>query len=159
MRPSDLRIDPALPDRLRSPENEALERFFAYWQGKIVADRLPGRADIEPTEIPQLLPSIFLVDVITGTSPRFCFRLVGTRIVAMEFEMTGRYLDELVPQVYDIAMGRHYLDAIAGKIYLRRTNLHWRQREHIDYDVLLLPLSDEGLTVNRLFGLALYHRK
>ncbi|HET6223971.1 MAG TPA: PAS domain-containing protein [Dongiaceae bacterium] len=159
MRPSDLCIDPALPDRLRSPENEELRRFFDYWQSKMTADRLPGRADIEPTEIPQLLPNIFLIDVVAGTPPRFCFRLVGTRIVEMEFEMTGRFLDEMVPQVYDTAMGRHYLDAIEGKIYLRRTDLRWRQREHIDYDVLLLPLADDGMTVNRLFGLALYRRR
>jgi hypothetical protein len=159
MQPSDLRIDPALPDRLRSTENEAFARFFDYWQSKMGVDCLPRRADIEPTEIPQLLANIFLVDVVAGAPPRFCFRLVGTRIVEMEFEMTGRYLDELVPQVYDTAMGRHYLDAVAGKIYLRRTNLHWRQREHIDYDVLLLPLADDGVAVNRLFGLAIYHRR
>ena len=153
-----LTIDAGLDEALRRPENAPLRDFFAYWQGKRQGGRLPARADIEPTEIPQLLPNIFLVDVVAGERPRFRFRLVGTMIVSMEFEMTNAYLDELVAGVEATPMGRQYVDAAAGRIYLRRQRLDWRDRGHVNYGVLLLPLADNGETVDRLFGLAVYHR-
>jgi hypothetical protein len=52
-------------------------------------------------------------------------------------------------------MARHYEDTVAGRIYVRHETLHWRKREYVYYDVLLLPLS----TVDKLFGLARYHAK
>ena len=153
-----LTIDDGLDEALRRPENASLRDFFGYWQGKRRGERLPARVDIEPTEIPQLLPNIFLVDVVAGERPRFRFRLVGTTIVSMEFEMTNAYLDELVAEVEATPMGRHYRDAAGGRIYLRRQRLDWRERGYINYDVLLLPLADDGETINMLFGLAVYHR-
>ena len=42
---------------------------------------------------------------------------------------------------------------------VRRETLHWRKREYINYDVLLLPLSSDGRTVDMLVGLARYHAK
>jgi len=155
---SALTIDDGLDAALWRPENAPLRDFFAYWQGKRRDGLLPARADIEPTEIPQLLPNIFLIDVVAGERPRFRFRLVGTTIVSMEFEMTNAFLDELVAGVEATPMGRQYLDAAAGRIYLRRQRLDWRERGHINYDVLLLPLADDGETTNMLFGLAVYHR-
>jgi len=151
-------IERELQEALQQPGNESLCGFHAYWQGKRQADRLPARSDIEPTEIAHLLPNIFLVDVVPGKPPRFRFRLVGTMIVSMEFEMTNMYLDEIVAGVDATPMGRHYADAVDGRIYLRRQRLDWRERGYINYDVLLLPLADDGQTVNMLFGLALYHR-
>ncbi|HTO81936.1 MAG TPA: PAS domain-containing protein [Methylomirabilota bacterium] len=153
-----LTIDDGLDEALRRPENALLRDFFAYWQGKRRNGRLPARSDIEPTEIPLLLPNIFLVDVVAGARPRFRFRLVGTMIVSMEFEMTNAYLDELVAGVDATPMGRQYLDATAGRVYLRRQRLDWRDRGYINYDVLLLPLADDGETINMLFGLVAYHR-
>jgi hypothetical protein len=153
-----LAIDDGLAAALQQPENALLRDFFAYWQGRRQGDRLPARADVEPTEIPQLLANIFLVDVVPGERLRFRFRLVGTTIVSMEFEMTNRYLDEFVTDVDATPMGRQYVDAAAGRIYLRRQRLDWRDRGYINYDVLLLPLADDGETINMLFGLAIYHR-
>ncbi len=53
-------------------------------------------------------------------------------------------------------MGRHYEDTAAGRIYVRQETLHWREREHVTYEVLLLPLSSDGQTVDKLFGFARY---
>src|SRR4051794_10782916 len=73
--------------------------LYRYWQSLRRGRRLPARADVDPIEIPALLPNLILIDV--EPSPlRFRYRLVGTRIVSYRAELqipdhTGRYADEV----------------------------------------------------------------
>jgi hypothetical protein len=159
MRPVDIPWE--LREFLRQPENRAFHEFYEYWRRKGAGKVIPSRADLDPLEIPQLLANVFLVDVVPGHPRRFRFRLVGTRIADLEGEMTGKFLDEFVPDPHAAAMARQYEDAADGRVYVRRETLRWleRKREHIAYDVLLLPLSRDGLNVDMLFGLAVYHTK
>jgi len=150
---------PDLREFLHRPENAMLLEFYDYWLRKGAGKAVPARADIDPLDIPQLLANVFLMDVTPGTPRRFRFRLVGTRITELEGEMTNRFLDELVPGVSGTAMGRHYEDAVEGRISVRQETLHWRERGYITYDVLLLPLSSDGRTVDMLLGLARYRAK
>jgi hypothetical protein len=154
MRPVE--VTPELREFLRRPENRTFLEFHEYWQRKGAGKGLPGRADIDPVDIPHLLANVFLIDVVGGSPQRFHFRLVGTRITELEGEMTNKYLDEFVPGAAGTAMGRHYEDTAAGRIYVRQETLHWREREHVTYEVLLLPLSSDGQTVDKLFGFARY---
>src|SRR3546814_18274569 len=55
----------------------------------------PRRADIDPVEIPRLMPYVLIAD-IEHAPFRVRFRLVGTKVVeATGFEFTGKYLDEI----------------------------------------------------------------
>jgi hypothetical protein len=150
---------PELRDFLHKPENGPFLEFHEYWQRKGAGKVMPARADIDPLDIPQLLANIFLVDVVPGDPQRFRFRLVGTRIAELEGEMTNRFLDEFVPGAAGTAMARHYEDTAQGRLYVRHETLHWRRRDYVNYDVLLLPMSSDGRTVDMLFGLARYHAK
>ena len=103
---------------------------------------MPARADIDPLEVPRLLPPLMLV-AVAGEPPRFRFRLVGTEIVARyDAALTGRELDDIdlgtelgsVRSQYgetgrDASPTdcRHAIDTKSGK-YLR-------------YECLLLPLA------------------
>ena len=150
---------PDLGDFLHKPENAAFLEFYEYWLRKGAGKSMPVRADIDPLDIPRLLSNVFLMDVVPGSPRRFRFRLVGTRIAELEGEMTDRFLDEFVPGATGTAMARHYDDTVDGRISVRHETLHWRKREYINYDVLLLPLSSDGRTVDMLFGFARYHAK
>jgi hypothetical protein len=150
---------PELRAFLDRPENAAFLEFYEYWVRTAAGRAMPARADIDPLDIPRLLPNVFLMDVVPGTPRRFRFRLVGTRIAELEGEMTDRFLDEFVPGAAAAAMSRHYDEATEGRISVRHETLHWREREYINYDVLLLPLSSDGETVDMLFGLARYQAK
>jgi hypothetical protein len=150
---------PELREFLHGPDNGAFLEFYEYWLRKGAGRAMPARADIDPLDIPQLLANVFLIDVVPGTPRRFRFRLVGTRITELEGEMTTRFLDEFVPGAAGTAMARHYEDTVEGRIYLRHETLHWRKRDYINYDVLLLPLSSDGRTVDMLLGLARYQAK
>jgi hypothetical protein len=150
---------PELREFLHRPENADFLAFHEYWQRKGESKGMPARADIDPLDIPQLLANIFLIDVVPGEPRRFRFRLVGTRITELEGEMTNRFLDEFIPGAAGTAMARHYEDAAQGRLSVRHETLHWRRRDYVNYDVLLLPLSSDGRTVDMLFGLARYHAK
>lgn len=69
-------------------------QIYDYWRAHCDGERLPSRADIQPADIPPLLPAISLVDV--EADGRFRVRLAGTRLREVyECELTGLYLDEL----------------------------------------------------------------
>ena len=46
------------------PEHSYLVEFLEYWRGKCDGRAMPARADIDPLEIPRLLPYVYLVDVL-----------------------------------------------------------------------------------------------
>lgn len=60
--------------------NGRLRELLEYWRSKRGSRLMPARADIDPIEIPTLLPIIGLVDVLDGGA-RFRFRLLGTEVV------------------------------------------------------------------------------
>lgn len=80
-------------EELQSP---MVRRIWDWW---IASGRsgVPDRAEFDPENFKDLLPNILICDV--EDSPfRIRYRLVGTRIAeATGFNITGRYLDELLP--------------------------------------------------------------
>lgn len=70
-----------------------LHAVFSYWSLKRAGRRIPSRADIDPVDIPRLLPHIGLVDV-EDRPRRYRYRLVGSFIAAMwGSNFQGGYLD------------------------------------------------------------------
>ena len=73
-----------------------LREAHDYWRSKVRGRAMPRRADLDPTEIPQLLPDDMLVDVLP--QGRYRYRLIGTEnTLAQGMNATGRYLDEVIP--------------------------------------------------------------
>src|SRR4051794_28258795 len=73
-----------------------LRETLVYWQAKAAGKAMPSRADIDPVEIPRLLPDLMLVDVLP--KGRYRYRLIGTENAeAHGMNATGRYLDEVLP--------------------------------------------------------------
>lgn len=71
-----------------------IAEFDRYWNGKRRAERLPGRADIDPAELRTLLANMVLLD-LEAAPFRVRIRLVGTKVVQFRGDNTGKYLDEL----------------------------------------------------------------
>jgi hypothetical protein len=143
-------------------EDPRLRRFYEYWLSKCRPGRLAGRTDIDPVEIPDLLPWIMLVDpVATPSGCRYRLRLVGTGIVARTGrDSTGKWYDEvLTPR--DVAR----FSAIYAEIIATRQPHHYRAdmdlgrlegREHLRYERLMCPLATDGTTVDMLAGLMVF---
>lgn len=67
-------------DVTRNVRGRVLDLGFDYWEAKIVDGRLPPSRDIEPLDIPCLLPQIILFYVVRDPW-NFRFRLIGTNVV------------------------------------------------------------------------------
>lgn len=138
-------------------ESSRIRQLFQYWQSKRRGALLPRRADIDPTEIPQLMPYVLLVDVEQNPF-RVRYRLVGTKVVeATGFEFTGRYLDEIVlPDDEGPYLESYQLCCTAGMPVLARIKWHLDVDTTGEYDACFLPLSDDGSLVNRVLSIECY---
>lgn len=127
--------------------------MLAYWQSKVVDGRLPSPADIDPTEIPRLIPAIVICE-LEDEPFRVRFRLAGTRQVHVNgVELTGRYVDEMNweegPFVHRIFRQARDTAAPVFGYY------HWLFREGTPgaSEFGLFPLSQDGRSVSRVLGI------
>lgn len=137
-----------------------LEQAYLYWLDKAAGRRMPGRADIDPTEIPKLLPDVMLVERLD--SGRYRYRLIGTENAAAHgVNATGRFLDEVLPgpdyaahvlALYDQCVERRralYSECLFFSPSRRDPERHTK--------VLFMPLSSDGENVNMIFVIQVFH--
>jgi hypothetical protein len=75
--------------------SDIIDRALAYWDGARARRAMPRRRDLDPVEIPRLLPFVMLVDVLADPLD-FRFRLIGTAVQAiMSHNDLGRRFSEL----------------------------------------------------------------
>lgn len=138
-------------------ESAAIRALFNYWRSKCPEGGIPRRADIDPVDIPGLMPNLLIVDIERDPF-RVRYRLVGTRIVEMTgFEFTGKYLDEIALDNFEGPFEECYRAACETKSAIM-TRIKWSLSPDIvaEYDVCFLPLSDDGETVNMALSLECY---
>lgn len=136
----------------------AFARLHAYWAAKIVDGRLPGRAQIDPLELPRdLLPDTALLEIEgdSDATRRFRIRLFGSNLIAMTgYDVTGRYYDEVVhPIAYEV-LRRFGNDMIRQRRagYLEGPSAT-EGRGYLWFGRLLLPLASDGINVDMILGL------
>ena len=140
--------------------NELLRELHDCWDGKRAGRAMASRSDIDPLDIPRILPNLLLFDV-QAESRRFKARLVGTAIVDLYgADYTGRYLDEI-----ELGGGREQiLKDYETCLELRRpaisNGLFWNLRDaQLRIERLILPLSDDQEEANMLLaGIAFMQR-
>src|SRR5262249_31796742 len=146
---------PAVAAVLTSPStrpfgSDDLNEIYEYWLTKRGQRRLPSRADIDTTEIPKLLKSVMLVDVLREPI-RFRYRLVGTSVVDATGEnRTGMDFDAVAFISANPIVLEQYVHVATTGEPLHSLEPFYRldtQREY-DVDRLLLPLSSDGITVD-----------
>jgi hypothetical protein len=149
---STTRFVPFMPLNLSDPR---LRRFYDYWQSKHRGDRLPGRRDIDPLEIPDLLPHVSMLDVVgAGDSMRFRFRLVGTANVHIAGrEHTGAFIEDVFEPEDAATLQSTYRDLVKTRQpHYWVTSLAVRGNPPVRYTRLMVPLASDGVTVDMLMG-------
>lgn len=124
-------------------QHSRLVDLYDYWTAKRGSRRAPTRADIDPLDIPELLPYLTLIDVLRDPL-RFRYRLVGTAVVeALERDATGRFADKrlLGTGAGEIirTFERHVREC---RPFHRRSSLSWHDQEWLIVDAIDLPLVD-----------------
>jgi|TARA_R110002072_G_scaffold123048_12_gene258127 hypothetical protein len=151
------------PEDAEAIAHADLRALYGYWQDKRAGRLAPTRADIDPLDFPGILPNIFLFKVLRRQdSPELDFQasLMGTRLVQhMGRDDTGKGFAEIFRGAPAVTMKVFY-DRVAqtGEVCYSQLDASWMDKKYLFYERLLLPLSDDGVTVNRLIGCSLFHR-
>jgi hypothetical protein len=137
------------------PELRALS---ALWQEKARATGWPSRADFDARSLKPFLPHVSIVERVTGEDGawRYRYRLVGTAMVRLFGEVTGRFLDESLPAPflerwtlgYDTVLARGAPVRFVSKFELPQVN--W-----LDGESFSAALSNGAEPPNLILG-ALY---
>ncbi len=132
-----------------------LDALYKYWQDRRKPPGFALRSDIDPLDIPRLLPIVFLIDVLERPR-RFRYRLLGTELTAFAGrDGTGEFIDA---QRYGEAVASRMQEGLGMVVdqcrpYLVLSNVYWlTRRAWARVGVLHLPLSTDGVGVNMLMG-------
>jgi hypothetical protein len=125
-----------------------LRQLLHYWDEKRGDRRAPSRDDIDPADMIEALPNVFLIDVLAEPR-RYRIRLMGTLLGEWcGRDHTGRYVDEITEQ----AVGTLHELVTTGRPWRLLTELGRRSGGTKLYELLALPLSRDGTTVNMVLG-------
>lgn len=126
---------------------------YEYWDGKRQGRVMPSRADLDPRDIPRLLPSIILIDVQKPDN-RLKVRLAGTLVVEVYgSDYTGRYLDEIYFGVQrDKVLEDYNRPVVTREPYCTDHRFHNVNDIVYDTERIILPLSDDGESVAMLLA-------
>jgi hypothetical protein len=124
---------------------------LGYWRAKRGNRLMPSRRDLDPAEVPTLLPNLQLIEIVDG---RYRFRLVGSELVrAYGSDYTRQYADEF----FEGARARNILE-VYEIVKVTRQPAFMRSRYETARGVslvanrLYLPLSADGCDVNMILG-------
>lgn len=145
-------VEPNEPtlDRL-ALRSERLRAAYAYWQGKRNGRLMPARADIDPIDIPALLPYVVLIDVLSEPLD-FRYRLIGTAARSISRrDYTGLRFSELPGKGQDSELWRGCEEVV------RSRSPHSHSPPYVGADAfvrncenVILPLSDDGDSVTMI---------
>lgn len=130
--------------------SDVLCRLADHWDQIRRPRRMPARRDFDPLNVRYAIGFISLIEVHLAPL-RFFFRLDGTKQVDLfGCDCTRRYLDEALPPEH-VAMAtesyREVVESRAPRHHRRKIRLHERI---IDYEILILPFSEDGDRVSLL---------
>jgi hypothetical protein len=146
--------DPGAEARfIDAPRDAVLRALYDYWNKVRGTRKMPSRADIDPVEIPKLLPYILLWNATPGGG--YTIRLVGEEVQRFfGRNATGEAAgSDMTPRSAELMIG--ILDAVATERVpkFREGKAHWHQdKAYRDYEACFLPLSADGETVDIILG-------
>lgn len=146
-------VDAELDALARKMRTESLRVLLKHWRVIKGPLLMPSRHRIDATEFGIVLPSVWLCDYERETD-RFRYRLTGER-VAKRFghKLSRHYLDDNTDPDYYPRVHRYYRNVvdfpavlyIYGRLYAETENPVHGER-------ILLPLSEDGVTVQSIIG-------
>ncbi len=143
-----------LIDQIETPN---LRRLYAYWDGLRRGREFPARRDLDPLDFPYALGHVVLLDVLYAPL-RFRFRLHGTALVLRSgYDMTGKMADELPNPTNRANLLERCRRVVETRRPVATIGERLVGRQSCGFEVLWLPLSDDGHSISMLMG-GLFYR-
>jgi hypothetical protein len=152
--PSDPAAPPPQAEFIAAPSDGHLQRLYRYWEGLRRGRAMPRRADIDPIEIPGLLPYVFLY-AVTPAAGDFTIRLAGEEVMrAMGRNPVGQPAGStMTPRGAEMIV--KILRAVAAERApkFRTGKAYWSPcQDYRKFEGCFLPLSSDGETVDFILG-------
>lgn len=143
------------PDEL---VGKSAQTLYYIWQ-TVAGDRLaPMRDEITLGLVRTLASRLWIIEVVEGGAD-FRFRLAGDRVI--EFyggHLSGSLLSAKASQPFFHELRRHLLHCVTTGLpfALGPAPAIFPGKEHLEIELLVLPLSDDGESVSGVTGLLEY---
>lgn len=140
-------------------DEEVLSNIHAYWCNLRRDRPMPARADIDPAEIPKILPYLMLTDVLENG--QFRYRLIGTEVErSFGAPVTGRTLEELMFGEYLAYMTGLYRRVVEEKRPIFSVSRYGgTDRDHPLFTKrVMMPLSNQGASVDMVLSAQVFVR-
>jgi hypothetical protein len=136
-----------------------LREAFAYWHGKLAGRKMPARRDIDPIEMPKLLPYVMLVDVLPAPLD-FRYRLIGTEARSiLQQDYTGKRFSELPGKGKGSVVWDNCEQVVLTKAPFSRSPPYvGPERYFRNCENLLLPLSENDTEVAMILQVISFER-
>jgi hypothetical protein len=122
--------------------------LYRYWLSKRGSRPMPARRDLSPGDIPALLPFLVIIGKADG---QLRYRLVGTAVVqAAGYDATGSAVGSYLVSPQDSVELRSIFERVftTARPVFSAGEFIFKSGTHINMSLLILPLSDDGTTVN-----------
>jgi hypothetical protein len=135
----------------------ALQRLHRDWNARRDGRAFPARRDFDVLDLKYIIGQLSLLDV-RHDPLGFRFRLHGTSIAQrVGYDMTGKDLDELPVIAVRDGARHHFATVIERRAPLVQFREHQFVDDHVlDSEVLALPLSLDGATIDMLMVGAIF---
>ena len=142
LNPAELTAETVCSARLRA--------LLRYWTEKSGGGAIPFRQQIEPTEIPRLLPIVLLADItLSGTT----MRLLGSDATnAYGKEMRGLGVADIQFGEFTVSWLDAFLRVIQSAKPAFAVGTYRRGTELCRIETVLMPLTEDGSSVSQIFG-------
>lgn len=129
--------------------------IYAHWVNACGDASMPKRLDIDPEKIKQELPYVYIAQVMRDEGGVwFRFRLMGTKLVEnLKQEGTGRMLLDLQIGGWEVEWRKNLLQVTKMMLpVVDESTITTEAGLKLDIEHLALPLSEDGVTVDRVLG-------
>lgn len=141
--------------------NPKVVRFLNYWLSLKPKEGLPGRQHFDPSDIPDLIARIWMLDVLREPL-RYRYRLAGTKEVeTLQREVTGKMFEDVHPQSYkrEETTGRFSESVENGVATYRKGNvIAMHKKEHLTVENCVVPLARDGQSVDLIIGFSILYK-
>ena len=131
--------------------------LHAWWLAHRDESGIPDRRDLDPVALRTVLPNLFIAEA-EHVPFRIRYRLVGTKAVqVIGFDITGRYLDELLSVASEVPWMDYYRIAYEShEPLLGSVVVPARSGGTFNYEFGLFPLTQGGTRIEQFVAVEDY---
>src|SRR6185503_5321526 len=135
---------------LSAVRSDIVKRGYAYWRSRC-GPRLPGRAMIDPVDIPSLLPHV-VIHGVRRVPLDFVYRLIGTEVRRhMAEDRTGQWMSAIPGQQPPSRIWDNLTHiAATGQPVLNNTPYVGPHRDFVRMESVQLPLAADGVNADMI---------